>query len=371
MKVHRPTITDFTNAQHSHLSASQGGTQGAGYSGASGYSGIVGASGYSGKSGYSGIVGVSGISGYSGKSGATGSSGFSGIGISGASGASGASGYSGRSGTSGYSGLVGTSGFSGATGLSGLSGYSGKSGIGTSGFSGMSGTAAGGYTGAARIYLTGYFMPAFWALSNSQATPFKDIGGNACLQGNHDSMDFVFPRPIFASNGIWNAYHWEWVHRTSINASPPNAIYQVDSVESVIGEQGDYIFLKKDIFNLLGYMWSPWKKLSKINWGVNDPIAQSEIEYAALDANYCSEGTIGGAYVSGTDTWTITEVLTTLTNTFWDGTSKIWNGTILHLVENEPPDGAPGDYWLLLGKGLIRIRLTTLQGYIWMESGAY
>jgi len=46
MKIHKPTIEDFTSAQHDHTSEAEGGI----VFGTSGYSGI---SGYSGKSGYS------------------------------------------------------------------------------------------------------------------------------------------------------------------------------------------------------------------------------------------------------------------------------------------------------------------------------
>ncbi|MCX6711934.1 MAG: hypothetical protein NT139_02770 [Candidatus Woesearchaeota archaeon] len=115
--------------------------------------------------------------------------------------------------------------------------------------------------------------------------------------------------------------------------------------------------------------WSPWKKLSKVHWGLNDPIGNRISEYNALDKDYCSEGIREPAVLVGQNVWTLVEALSVLENEFWDGTAKVWNGTILHLVENEP-NGNKIDYWLLFGKGLIRIRITA-GDYIWLESGAY
>ena len=209
-----------------------------------------------------------------------------------------------------------------------------------------------------------YFMPAFW-LTSGGAMPFKDIAGNALLGGNHDSIDFILSRPICTDNGVWYAYHWGWVYRTGVQEG--NSIYRKISVDSIIAEQGDYIVLKKDIFDKDGYIWSPWKKLSKINWSLNDPIYQVVTEYNS-DKDYCSEGRREAVLV-GQNIWTLVEVLPMLENEFWDGTSKIWEGTILHLVENEP-NGNKIDYFLALGKGLIRIRITA-GDYIWLESGAY
>jgi hypothetical protein len=85
MKIQKPTITNFTEAQHDHLDAEGGGAV-FGVSGYSGYSGI-------GTSGYSGINGTSGYSGIDGQSG------YSGMGTSGYSGADGISGYSGLQGS--------------------------------------------------------------------------------------------------------------------------------------------------------------------------------------------------------------------------------------------------------------------------------
>jgi hypothetical protein len=217
-----------------------------------------------------------------------------------------------------------------------------------------------------------YFMPTFWMASHGEPILFKDIGGNQCLIGEHDSVEFIFSRPVCTDEGVvGSAFRWEWVYRSSTFADPiPNRIYQRISINSVIAEESGYLVVKKDIYNNKdGFIWSPHKKISKLNWDLGDPITQRVIEYSTIDANYCSEG-IKEAVVAGQNTWELIEVMDTLKNQFWDGTSKTWTGTILRLEENEPNQNK-ADYWLLFGKGLIRIRMTTPEGYIWMESGAY
>lgn len=219
-----------------------------------------------------------------------------------------------------------------------------------------------------------FFMPAYWFYSATYV-PFKDIVGNRLLYGNHDSMDFVFSRgPLCTEDGvIWHGYHWEWVYRkTAIFGPGPNEIYQRIPVTSLLGEKDGYIVLRKDIFNGGHYLWSPWKKVGKIHWQVNDPITQTLEEFSLTPGDYGSE--LDPVFHHREDnTWVIRKKLNELVNEFWDGSSKTWVGDILHVQEMEGPSSVI-DYWFLKGKGLIRLRITASDfdpPYIWLEAGAY
>ncbi len=212
-----------------------------------------------------------------------------------------------------------------------------------------------------RVSSAGYFMPAYWMYSHSEPIFMKDITNNILSNVNHDSMEFVFSQGVSeVENGIpWYSFHWEWVYkRPLMMGSYCGVTYRRIPVESLFGEQGGYIVVKGDIYEGDRYDWSPWKKVSKVYWELNDPISQNVTEYSK-----------GIAVLTGSNTWVLRENLYFLNNYFCDGTQKNWEGSILHLVEYEP-NGNEISYWLMQGKGIIRLRIST-NGYIWLEVGAY
>jgi len=208
----------------------------------------------------------------------------------------------------------------------------------------------------------GYFMPAYWMYSHSEPILLKDIDNDVLSRAiSHDSMEFIFSQgAICIEDGMsWYSFHWEWVYRRPLMmGSSCGTTYRRISVESLFGEKDGYIIVKGDTYDGDRYFWSPWKKVSKVYWELNDPITQNVVEYFK-----------DSIYLSGQNTWVLKENLYFLKNTFCDDTEKIWFGSILHLVEYEP-NGNIIDYWLMQGKGIIRLRIST-EGYIWLEVGAY
>ncbi len=205
-----------------------------------------------------------------------------------------------------------------------------------------------------------YFMPAYWMHQSGKLNQFKDIADNEFLIHNHDSIDFIYSQPgrYFEDGIIWSAYHWEWIYRTPTIFGPVrNSIYQRIPIESIIGEKDGYLVLRKDVYPNEDCNWAPWKKISKIYWSVNDPIKQ----ITHLDCNG----------FGGENIWVLKGVLSKLENVFWDGSQKTWEGSIIHIVEYESNDGSAIDYYLKLGEGLIRLKLTSKDGYVWLEVGAY
>lgn len=207
----------------------------------------------------------------------------------------------------------------------------------------------------------GYFMPAYWMYSHSEPILLKDISNDVLLQINHDSMEFIFSKgATLVENGmVWYPFHWEWVYKRPLMfGSSCGITYRRIPVESLFNEQDGYILVKGDIYEGERFDWFPWKKVSKVYWELNDPISQTVTEYFK-----------GLMVLTGPNTWVLTQNLYFLKNDFCDGTEKVWFGDILHLVEYEP-NGNQIDYWLMLGKGIIRLRIST-NGYTWLEVGAY
>jgi hypothetical protein len=239
MKIHRPVITDYSNAQHTHETEDQGGPIWpgySGYSGDSGYSGYsgIGYSGADGASGYSGVgySGADGASGYSGQS-FVGSSGYSGYssdsGYSGLSGYSSSSGYSGYSGigTSGYSG-IGTSGYSSNSGYSGLSGYSSAS-----GYSGYSGTKPSG-----QIFLT---AAGGWPSTTLGCKP-NALYESGTYKENVYTLDFVDGSTTYAEWTVAMPSDWDGLTVTAVfywmaNDTTANAV--VWGIQGVSYGDGD------------------------------------------------------------------------------------------------------------------------------------
>lgn len=222
-----------------------------------------------------------------------------------------------------------------------------------------------------------FFMPAYWSYSGGYV-PFKDIGGNDLLNHYHTSLDFVMGRgPILVDDGtVWHAYHWQFSTRTPIPFGPArNAVWADIPTTSLIAEKDGYLVLRKDMFGGAinnHYVWQPWKKIAKVNWGINDPIVQQLQELSVTPGDY-QDANSPSLYLQMEDVWVIKEELGSLVNDFWDGFSKKWEGSILHVQETEGSAGLC-DYWFLKGVGLIRVKATAVDvdpPNVWFEAGAY
>jgi hypothetical protein len=219
-----------------------------------------------------------------------------------------------------------------------------------------------------------FYMPAYWLCSGGKPVQFKDIDGNPLLLSCHDSLGLVYPKGIVSTltvppdwQVVWTAYHWEWLFRGPCCIDPPNKIQKIVRVDSIIGEYDGYILDKMDIYNGEHNVWMPMKKISKIVWGLNEPISQYVTEYQIIGNKNNSEK--GSVVIYGDNVWEIVEELEYIENRFWDNGRTIWEGSILHLVEHEP-NGNVIDYHLKLGTGLVRLKLCTREGIVLMEAGA-
>lgn len=130
--IDKPTISDFTNATHTHTSNATGGA----VFGVQGSQGNQGAAGAQGNQGYQGIQGTNGTIGVNGAQGAQGYQGANGSnGAQGNQGYQGAAGSNGAQGNQGAAGAQGNQGFQGAAGAQGSQGNQGTAGNGTIVFS--------------------------------------------------------------------------------------------------------------------------------------------------------------------------------------------------------------------------------------------
>jgi len=219
-------------------------------------------------------------------------------------------------------------------------------------------------------------MPNYWMYEKmGNIIPFKDIAGNELLKGNHDSFEYVFNSGILCSKERtnWYGFNWGWIYRTGVQEG--NSIYRRIPIISLLGQQEidgiDYILDKGDIYDN-HYNWEPYKKISKVNWSLNDPISQFVREYKVPYNDCVDTSSSDPLVIEGENTWVIKEALSELNNEFFDGTSKDWKDRILHVQEYEHYFGNLIDYWLKFEKGLIRLKITTElgKGYTWLESGA-
>ena len=170
MRIDKPLVADFSNAQHNHSNAAGGGTlvTYTGYTGSTGYTGPGNFTGYTGSTGYTGYMGVDGTTGETGYTGPAGAPGYTGstgyTGYMGVDGTTGETGYTGYTGSTGYTGPGGTgdTGYTGYTGYTGDTGYTGYTGYtGSTGYTGYTGyTGSTGYTG-----YTGYYGLSWTAVT--------------------------------------------------------------------------------------------------------------------------------------------------------------------------------------------------------------